>query len=185
MRIGTPIPLYQAKTPSVPAVRLSPQISKALIDSGMFQQAPDKIVWSSPGFVTKALGGPVGSVAAVNIPGGATFHPRAAPEKDILLPTLKSIGKDMSATLDSSGVPVVADAYAMVVAAPEIFNILAHRSSRSKPEQFSLCAVNFLRILGVINEVVPIPHAEQHKEVIATLLKVGEEVFISGEEKAG
>jgi hypothetical protein len=187
MRIALPEEVISIK-PYVkpePVVPLSPEVSKALIASGVFAHSLNKVLWTAPGEAASRLGKPLELAASVELGGGIRFQPRLIPQQDdSLLATLLEVGKQSAPFLEQAGLDGVADGAALLVATPDIFHALTKRGP-GKAEKIFLYAVNLLRFLKIVNQVAHVPHADAPLEVVATIFKVGEQVFISGVKESG
>ena len=117
MRIGLPAQTIPAYVPPVPGVPLSPEVSRALIASGIFQPGSDKVGWASlaPGAASPPVGQP-DSVAPVILPGGTRLRPMpASTSNDVLLPALLSAAEQSLPIVEQCGSDVVADAVGFLV----------------------------------------------------------------------
>ncbi len=189
MRISPPlIAAYGASTEpqaaSIPALKLSPEVSKALIAGGIFDHDADKTIWSLPGKTGTTLGAPVGSPATINLAGVVHLHPlKVSGPDDVLVPAFRSVIEQATPALEQPGLEPIADAVALVVAAPEIYKALAHPSSKTAKEKFFLYGTNIARALAITSRAAHLPFDDAMDNVI-TLFKSGEEVYVAGEEKS-
>jgi hypothetical protein len=180
MRVSFPKDYIPAYVPPVPVVPLSPEVSKTLIENGVFQHDANEVLWTSPGNSKTVLGGPIGSAASVQLPGGASFQAYSAPNSsDPLLPSLLQAGNLMLPHLEQAAPDGIADGVALLVATPEIFRACTS-SERGKAENLVLYGTNLVRLLKIANNVVPVPHAGETLEVVGAIFKLGEQVFIAG-----
>jgi hypothetical protein len=179
MRIAPPSATIQPYIQPVPVVLLSPEASKALIASGIFDHDPNHVLWTGPGQAA-SFGAPIGSAASVQLVGGVSFQPRLMPKSEDRLSTvLLDIGKQSLPILEDSGADVVADSVALLVATPAIFHSLTSHDLGTA-EKVLLYGNSIVRVLSIANKFVPIPHAETPLQVVSTIFKYGEEVYIAG-----
>ncbi len=80
--------------------------------------------------------------------------------------------------LEDARLPV-ADAVALIVAAPDVLHALTNPSVR-KGEKFIVLGANAVRAFSVANQFVHIPHVDAPLELVAALFKHGEQVYITG-----
>jgi hypothetical protein len=187
MRIAPPansIPAYVPPVAPVPVVALSPEASKALIASGVFQHSPNEVVWITPGKAQIPLGGPVGSVGSAALPGGIQLQAwRASQAGNSLLPTALEFAKQIKPVVDHAGVDVVAEGMAILVAGPDLLHAITSSDWRT-PENLCLYGSTATSAAKILNHYVPIPHVDAALKVISVAFQVGEQVFLVAGKKA-
>jgi hypothetical protein len=180
MRIALPENTLKAYVPPVPVVPLSPETSKALIDSGVFNQKANHVGWTTPAPAPANLGGPIGRAASGQFAAGLTFQPRSLHKSDdSLMTVLSDVAKQAAPFLEHGETHGVADAVALLSAAPEILASFTN-PHQSKVEKFFLYGSSATGLLNIANQIVPVPHAAPALEIVAGIFKVGEQVFITG-----
>ncbi|HVU45666.1 MAG TPA: hypothetical protein VHD85_06060 [Terracidiphilus sp.] len=178
MRIGPPIDCIPAYVAPVPAVPLSPEVSKALIESGVFAHDANIVMWRQAGGASAAE-----PRHAVELPGGVGLQAcRAGAADDSLLATFFDAGKQALPVLEQSGADAVADGVALMMASPQIVHALAGEK-RWAAENLMLYGNNAVRMLKIANKAANIPHADTALDVVAGIFKVGEQVFLAAERR--
>jgi hypothetical protein len=171
-------------TSSIPTIKLSPEVSKALIAGGIFDHDPKTTVWVSPAKAATTFGAPVGSVANFNLAGVPQMHPfKVSGEEDVFAPNLRSALEEMAPVLEGPGLEPIAEGVALIVATPEICKALADPSSKTAKEKFFLYGTNIVRVLALTSRAAHLPFDDAMDNII-TLFKSGEEVYVVGEKKS-
>jgi hypothetical protein len=179
MRIAPPdqsIPAYVQPKP-VTVAPLSSESSRALIESGIFDQNPNKIVYASAGKAAIALGGPIASAGSVSLANGLRFQPHSTQSDDSVWSVLHDIGEQVLPYLEMGQVPV-ADGVALLVGAPDDLRALA-APEISTAGKVVIAGAALATILKSANQVLHVPHVDTPLEFVATVFKLGKDVFIT------
>jgi len=181
MRIALPYEnSLRPYVPPVPVIPLSPEASKALIDSGVFTQETNHVGLATARQVPANLGEPMGQAASGKFAAGLSFQPRSLPESDdSLLTVLSYVAKQALPFLENGETHGVADGAALLAATPDLLHSLTN-PNQSKAEKFLLYGSNIVNVLSIANSFVPVPHTDTTLKVVAGIFKVGEQVFITG-----
>jgi hypothetical protein len=92
------------------------------------------------------------------------------------LPILEQVGPG------SESVDAVADGVAVLVATPKIFHAWIGQK-RWSPQNVVLYGLNLLRLAGIANQFLHIPHADTPLQVATMIFKCGDEVFVASKPK--
>lgn len=181
MRIALPCEnSLRPYVPPVPVVPLSAEASKALIDSGVFNQKANHVGLATPTEAPFSLGSPMGGVVTGNFASGLNFQPRSLHKSDdSLMTVLSDVAKQAAPYLEHGETHGVADGVALLAAVPVLLASFTN-PHQGKAEKFFLYGTSAVSLLNIANQIVPVPHAAQALEVVAGIFKVGEQVFITG-----
>ncbi|KAA6464756.1 hypothetical protein DYQ86_01990 [Acidobacteria bacterium AB60] len=166
MRIAPPdqaIPAYVRREPA--SVRpLSPEASKALIASGVFDHGEQNV------FAASAQG-PVKNPATA---------PYLSPQASSPFEELRQVAELSLPHLEQAQIPI-ADAVALLVDGPKVLNALANRNI-GKTEKVIVLGTNAIRVLKLGNELVHIPYLGPTLDAAAVVFKLGDQVFLADEQ---
>lgn len=176
------------KLQTVDATPLPPEKAKQLIAMGLFNHDPNKVLWTLSGGPSAAGNGTIQAIKAVPLSGGLqmqAWSPAGTSVStrtplfetaNLLLPHLEQ------AAAGSDSVGAVADGIAVLMSTPDMFQAWVG-PKRWSLKNVVLYGLNLLRLAGIANQFLHIPHADTPLQVVTMIFKCGDEVFVASKPK--